>query len=155
MARAFDLSPEIAVVGPSTSHTAGPQIVRRALHCRHYWTDGQIGSFAEKYVAEHESEPVVDLPSLGGFAFFVRRSVWDQIGGFDRNLPDYGNETDFCRRAKESGLRIVWSKGTYIHHLGGESYGRILGFSAINKRCLEAQSYIDRKWDDKMHVERR
>lgn len=154
MIRAFELSPDIAIVGPSTSHTAGPQFVRRAMHCRHYWTDGQIANFAEQYVAGHHKEPLVDLPSLGGFAFFVRRSVWDQVGGFDENLPDYGNETDFCRRIKESGLRIVWSKAAYIHHLGGESYGRTLGFSTINQRCLRADSYIQKKWDSKMPVER-
>jgi GT2 family glycosyltransferase len=154
MAQAFDLDSRIALAGPSTSYTVGPQFIPRAMHCRHYWSDGQIGNFAEKYVAKYREELVVDLPFLGGFAFFVRRSIWDQFGGFDRNLPDYGNEIDFCRRVKESGLRIVWSKAAYIHHLGSESYGRILGFSAINQRCLQADSYIQKKWDNKMPVER-
>jgi O-antigen biosynthesis protein len=156
MARAFDLSPKIAAVGPSTSHTPGPQIVRRAKYCRYYWTDGQIGSFAEKYVANHAGEPVIDLlsASLGGFAFFVRRSVWNQVGGFDKNLPDYGNETEFCWRVKKAGFRVVWSKAAYIHHLGSQSYGRVLGFSAINKRCLEAEAYIQKNRDNKMQVER-
>jgi GT2 family glycosyltransferase len=147
---AFDLSPDIAIVGPSTSHTAGVQKVRRAELCRRYWNDGQIASFAEQYVTEHEKDDLVDLPFLGGFAFFVRKTLWDDIGGFDKNLPDYGNESDFCRRVKESGLRIVWSKGAYIHHLGGESYGRTLGFKAINERSLKAESYIQNKWDKKV-----
>ncbi len=152
MASAFDLSPDIAIVGPSTSHTAGPQKIRRAELCRRYWSDGQIASFAEQYVLEHEKDKLVDLDFLGGFAFFVRKSLWDQVGGFDKNLPDYGNESDFCRRVKESGLRIVWSKGAYIHHLGGESYGRTLGFKAINERSLKAESYIQKKWDGKSAV---
>lgn len=155
MASAFEVAPDIAIVGPSTSHTAGPQKVRRAELCRHYWSDEQIASFAEQYIAEHGKEELTDLEFLGGFAFFVRKSLWDEVGGFDKNLPDYGNESDFCRRVRESGLRIVWSKGAYIHHLGGESYGRTLGFKAINERSLKAESYIQKKWDKKVPAEQR
>jgi GT2 family glycosyltransferase len=142
MVQAFEADDQIAVSGPSTSQTVGPQFVRRALHCRHYWSDEQIWCFAERYVARHRQEPLVDLSMVGGFAFFVRRSVWDTLGGFDRNLPDYGNETEFCQRVIKSGLRIVWSKAGYIHHLGSESYGRTLGTREIRKRCVESREYI-------------
>lgn len=154
MAATFDLSPDIAVSGPSTCYTAGPQMVWRAMHCRHYWTNNQIFDFAELYVAKNRDQPLVDLPFLGGFAFFVRRSAWDKLGGFDKNLPDYGNEKDFCRRIQDLGLRIVWSKAAYIHHFGGESYGRTLGMDSVNERCLQADSYIQKKWDKKLQIER-
>jgi len=143
--RAFEAAPEIAVVGPSTSHTCGPQIVSRALHCRHYWSNEQICLFAQRYVAKHCGDPIVDLPAVGGFAFFVRRGVWDQMGGFDNNLPDYGNESEFCQRVIEAGLRIVWTRGSYIHHLGSASYGGTLGVNQIKRRCIEATAYIQRK----------
>jgi GT2 family glycosyltransferase len=142
--RAFESSPEIAVVGPSTSQTVTAQVVPRAMYCRHFWSDEQIWCFAGKYVARHQREPVVDLPRVGGFAFFVRRAIWDKLGGFDRQLPDYGNETEFCRRARQLGLRVVWSKGSYIHHLGSESYGRVLGLAEIRKRGLDADAYINK-----------
>ena len=142
IARVFGDSPQIAVVGPSTSHTPTPQIVLRAHHCRHYWSDEQIWCFAEQYVARHRKEPVVDLPYAGGFAFFVRRAVWDEMGGFDKHLPDYGNELEFCRRLTQRSLRIVWSKASYIHHLGNESYGRTIGLAEIQGRSLQTLSYI-------------
>lgn len=142
IARAFNDSPHIAVVGPSTSHTPTPQRVLRACHCRHYWSDEQIWRFAKQYVAKHRKEPVVDLPYVGGFAFFVRRAVWDEMGGFDKHLPDYGNELEFCRRLTQRGLRIVWSKTSYIHHLGNESYGRTIGLAEIRARSLQTLSYI-------------
>jgi len=140
--RAFELDSNVAVVGPSTSQTVGPQVVRRALHCRYYWSDEQIWGFAEKYVAINRQKPIIDLPMVGGFAFFVRRSVWDEMGSFDENLPDYGNETEFCLRVIRSGYRIVWSKTGYIHHLGSESYGKTLGMDTIHEHCLWADSYI-------------
>ena len=140
--QSFEADDRIAVAGPSTSQTTGPQFVRRALHCRHDWSDEQIWCFAEQYVARHRDEPVVDLPMVGGFAFFVRRSVWDTFDGFDKKLPDYGNETEFCQRVTKAGLRIVWTKSGYIHHLGSESYGRTLGPEEIRKRCVESRAYI-------------
>jgi GT2 family glycosyltransferase len=143
--RAFESSPQIAVAGPSTSNEFGHQAVRRACHCRHYWSDEQIWCFAEKYVARHRQEPIIDVPFLFGFAFFIRRSVWDDLDGFDKNLPDYGNEREFCRRVLQRSMRIVWSKASYIHHFGSESYGRILGLAAIQERCLQAESYIEAK----------
>ncbi len=143
--KAFAVSPQIAIVGPSTSYTPTPQCVPRASRCRTYWSDEQIWRFAEKYAARHSDEGIVDLPLAGGFAFFVRRSSWDQLGGFDRNLPDYGNETDLCRRAKGAGLRVVWAKGSYIHHLGSESYGKTLGLKEISRRCVAAKHYIEAK----------
>jgi O-antigen biosynthesis protein len=145
MVRAFDVSPKIAVVGPSTSHTVTVQVVPRALYCRHYWSDEQIWCFAEKYVARHLKSPLINLGRVGGFAFFVRRSIWDEMGGFDKQLADYGNETEFCKRLKRHNFRVVWSKGSYIHHLGSESYGRLLGLAEIRKRGWEADMYIQDK----------
>jgi GT2 family glycosyltransferase len=143
--RAFESSPQMAVVGPSTSYTVGPQLVLRACHCRRYWTDEQIWRFAEKYVARQKKQPLVDVPFVGGFAFFIRRSVWDALDGFDKNLPDYGNELEFCQRVKRAGLQIAWTKESYIHHLGNESYGKAIGLDTIKKRSLDALAYTQKK----------
>ena len=145
IARAFESSLQMAVVGPSTSYTVGPQLVLRACHCRRYWTDEQIWRFAEKYVACQKNQPLVDVPFVGGFAFFIRRSVWDALDGFDKNLPDYGNEMEFCQRVKRADLRIAWTKGSYIHHLGNESYGKAIGLDTIKKRSLDALAYTQKK----------
>jgi GT2 family glycosyltransferase len=133
------------LAGPLTSYTPGPQQISRACHCRHYWSDGQISSFAEKHVTGNRDEALVDVSFVGGFAFFIRRSAWDELDGFDKNLPDYGNEKEFCRRVIQEGFRIVFSRESYIHHLGSESYGKTLGFSSIRKRSVEADSYMREK----------
>jgi hypothetical protein len=143
--QAFESSPKIAIAGPSTSYTVGPQVVTRACHCRRHWSDSQIYDFAEKYVARQKKQPLVDVPFVGGFAFFVRRSVWDELDGFDKNLPDYGNEMEFCQRVKRVGLRIAWTKGSYIHHLGNESYGKSIGQDEIKERSLQALAYTQKK----------
>ncbi len=142
---AFESSSRVAIAGPATSYTAGAQQVNGAYHCRHYWSDAQIWCFAEKYVTQHRHEPIVDSSFVGGFAFFVRRTTWNELNGFDTNLPDYGNESEFCQRAIRTGSRAVFTRRGYIHHLGNISYGGSLGQAAVQKRRLRAKSYIDNK----------
>jgi hypothetical protein len=151
MVKAFESDLATAVVGPATSFTYGPQQVLRAYRCRHFWTDEQIWSFAENYTSRYQNVQDKQVNFAGGFAFFIRRTVWDELDGFDLMLPDYGNEAEFCQRVLEKGLRIVTSKGSYIHHLGRQSYGQTFGRSAILRRSLEAQTYIEKKYGSKFH----
>lgn len=142
---AFAADSKIAVVGPSTSWTATPQKIRRAEYCRHYWDDWQIISFAKKYITKQPPRCWVQLPFVGGFAFFVRRKIWIEYGGFDENLPDYGNEVVFCKRVLRDGYQVVWTKNSYIHHLGQSSYGKRYSLDEIKKIGIWVENYIDNK----------
>lgn len=142
---AFEADSKIAVVGPSTSWTATPQKIRRAEYCRHYWDDWQIISFAKKYITKQPPRCWVQLPFVGGFAFFVRRKIWIEYGGFDENLPDYGNEVVFCKRVLRDGYQVVWTKNSYIHHLGQSSYGKRYSLDEIKKIGIWVENYIDNK----------
>jgi GT2 family glycosyltransferase len=145
---ALDSDPRIAVTGPATSWTATRQAVRRAEYCRNYWTNNQIYAFAKKYVLRQRPKSWVDLPVVGGFAFFIRRSVWAEFGGFESGLPDYGNESELCKRLSQSGFRIVWTQNSYIHHFGQASYGLIISEATIKERRLAAKDYIKRLHPD-------
>jgi GT2 family glycosyltransferase len=141
---AFDSDPRIAVTGPTTSWTATKQKIHRAMHCRHYWTNSQIYAFAKKYISNLPPRANVDLPCVGGFAFFVRRELWNDFRGFDEKLRDYGNETELCKRLSIRGFRIVWTQNSYIHHFGQASYDTVMNKETVKKRRLVAKAYIDR-----------
>ena len=132
---AFEFDPKIAVSGPSTSRAATKQAIRRAEYCRNYWSDEQICTFAKKYISKQPPRSWIDLPDVGGFAFFIRRSIWEEFGGFNSLLPDYGNETELCMRLSERGYRLVWTRNSYIHHFGRRTYGKILNQQQIQDRC--------------------
>jgi GT2 family glycosyltransferase len=143
---AFESDPNVGVTGPSTSHATTPQMLKRAELCRHYWTDTQIFAFAKKCVEIVVGPGRVDLPEAGGFAFFIRRDLWEELEGFDPLLPDYGNEMELCRRVLKKGLRIVWTRKSYIHHLGNQTYsGPRFDSNYIKEKSLRAQEYIVRK----------
>ncbi|MBN1806111.1 MAG: glycosyltransferase [Sedimentisphaerales bacterium] len=140
---AFDSDPKIAVTGPTTSWTATKQKNHRAEYCRYYWTNSQIYAFAKKCTSKRSIQSLVDLPEVGGFAFFIRRSIWEEFGCFDSRLSDYGNETELCKRISEKGFRIVWTQNSYIHHFGQASYGTLMNEETMKKRRMSAQIYID------------
>jgi GT2 family glycosyltransferase len=142
---AMESDPTIGVTGPTTSHSATVQQIRRAMHCRHYWNDSQIFSFAEQYISGLKPRAWVEIPQAGGFAFFLSHELWNRLGGFDENLPDYGNESELCVRVRKLGLRIVWTQNSYIHHFGGQSYGK-LGAGMIYQKSRAGNEYIAEKY---------
>jgi GT2 family glycosyltransferase len=142
---AFEMNIAIGVAGPSTSDSGNEQALDIARHCRFYWNDSQICSFAERLTAAPPQPVILDLPWVSGFAFFIRRGLWEELGGFDRNLPDYANETELCKRVIKSGHRTVWVRSSYIHHLGRQSYGKAIGEHEIRSRKLAGAQYIRHK----------
>lgn len=141
---AFEADPRIAVTGPTTSWAATKQKIPRAMYCRYYWTNSQIYAFAKKYISNLTPRAWVDLPMVAGFAFFIRRSIWEEFGGFDPNLPNYGNETELCKRLSNQGFRLIWTQNSYIHHFGKADYEGIMGEVMISQKRLVAKAYIDR-----------
>lgn len=64
---------------------------------------------------EHE----VDVVS--GACMLVRKSCFDEIGGFDERFFMYFEEADFCLRIKKEGYKILYVPKAKIIHLVGKS----------------------------------
>lgn len=143
--RAFEGNSKIGVVGPSTSMSGTMQQAPVAFYCRHYWSDAQIVAFASRCAATRAEPLLVDLEWISGFAFCIRRSLWDMLGGFDLQLPDYGNEVDLCKRVSNTGFRNVWVRNSYIHHLGRQSYDTADSVP-VEARIDSASEYIRSKY---------
>jgi GT2 family glycosyltransferase len=147
----FEHDRKIGVAGPSRSYSGNPQALALATVLGSYWSNNQICSFAHHLLAQCREPVVMDVPWVSGFAFFIRRSLWEQVGGFDQNLPDYGNELELCSRIAEEGYRMVWIRNSYIHHYGQRSYARAVGKNGVRTRCQAADSYIRQKSDRRPH----
>ncbi|MFN3869668.1 MAG: glycosyltransferase family 2 protein, partial [Hyphomicrobiaceae bacterium] len=66
----------------------------------------------------------VEIPRGVGFCMGLRRAAIDSIGTFDPRFGlGYGEETDFCLRARSGGWRNVIATDTYVRHKGGQSFG--------------------------------
>lgn len=61
----------------------------------------------------------VDIVS--GCFFLVRKDLWTQLGGFRKEFFMYGEEADFCLRAKANGAHPMVTSDATIIHYGGAS----------------------------------
>jgi GT2 family glycosyltransferase/glycosyltransferase involved in cell wall biosynthesis len=68
---------------------------------------------------------VVDIPTAVGFCMYLRRECLLDTGLFREDLfgQGYGEENDFCVRARHLGWRHVAVPGAYVAHIGGHSFG--------------------------------
>jgi GT2 family glycosyltransferase/glycosyltransferase involved in cell wall biosynthesis len=58
-----------------------------------------------------------DVDYCSGAFLLTPRRVWEQFGGFDNAFePAYYEETDYCLRLWEHGLRVVYEPGAAIVH---------------------------------------
>ena len=67
----------------------------------------------------------IDIPVGVGFCMYIRRACLDAVGLFRAELfaQGYGEENDFCLRARHLGWRHVAATGVFVAHLGGQSFG--------------------------------
>ncbi len=69
-----------------------------------------------------------------GSAFFVRASVFDQVGLFDPTFHTYYEEVDFCRRARWAGWRVALLLDLGIQHYGGGGATKTSDYTRITMR---------------------
>lgn len=67
----------------------------------------------------HDSERLVDW--VIGACLLVRRSVYEQIGGFDERFFMYAEESDWQRRMRDAGWEIAFTPAARVTHLAGAS----------------------------------
>jgi GT2 family glycosyltransferase/glycosyltransferase involved in cell wall biosynthesis len=83
---------------------------------------------------------LVDIPVGVGFCLYIRRDCLDAVGLLRADLfaQGYGEENDFCLRARHLGWRHVAAPGVFVAHVGGASFGAAAGaLRARNRTILE------------------
>lgn len=65
-----------------------------------------------------------DVPTGNGFCFYIKKELFNDIGGFDEELfpRGYGEENDFCMRALRAGWRNIVDMKTYVYHVRTASF---------------------------------
>lgn len=68
----------------------------------------------------------VDIPVGVGFCLYVRRDCLEAVGVLRADIfaQGYGEENDFCLRARRLGWRHVALPSLFVAHIGGQSFSR-------------------------------
>ena len=78
-----------------------------------------------------------------GAAMVMRRSLFEQLGGFDENFFMYFEESDLCQRVRTLGFKVVYMPAVSLMHLGGYSVSKEPDRMALEYR--RSQLYYYRK----------
>jgi GT2 family glycosyltransferase len=86
-----------------------------------------------------------DSVTFVGAGHAIRRTAWEQAGGYDESLFFCWEEYDFCLRAIERGWRVRYRGDIVVHHK--ISAERRIGWSDERWfRFVRNRLYIERKW---------
>ena len=94
-----------------------------------------------RLVTQRSGQVYPQGPTGNGFCMYFKRTALEEIGAFDaENFPrGYGEENDFCMRARKLGWNHVVDDATFVFH------GRSTSFGEEKKELLEAgRAELDR-----------
>ena len=78
---------------------------------------GRIFNTIEK--DEGQYNDVQEIRWSSGACLFIRKAVFNELGGFDENYFAHMEEIDLCWRAKSKGYKIKFTGSSVVYHLGG------------------------------------
>ena len=78
---------------------------------------GRIFDHIEKNIGQYNNNEKIFWAS--GACFFIRKDVWDKLGGFDNDFFAHFEEIDLCWRAFNQNYKAISVGNSKIFHLGG------------------------------------
>jgi GT2 family glycosyltransferase len=122
--------PDAGIVGPKVlngDHTFQPQCRRGlptpwAAICHVVGLDRlrpRSPRFSEYLLTYLPPDETSDVTAVSGCCLLARRDVWDQVGPLDEEIFGFGEDVDWCLRAKSAGWRVCYFPGSTIVHLKG------------------------------------
>ena len=107
------LEPAVGLVSASVYLAQDPSRINAAANPVHFLMFSWAGGFGES--ADPAAAPV-DTASITGVAFAVRRSVWDELGGFDEAYFAYCEDVYLSIRAWQAGYRVLSEPAAVVLH---------------------------------------
>jgi GT2 family glycosyltransferase len=94
-------------------------------------------------LARHTNSPPVEIETGCGFCLYIKRQALDQVGYLDEvHLSrGYGEETDWCLRARSMGWHHVGAPNVFVAHQGGISFGAEKVMRVAQNNAILRQRY--------------
>lgn len=111
--------------------------------------------FPPNFMKEWDHAETRDVEQVIGAFFLVRRSVYDQLHGFDERFFVYFEEVDFCERTRQLGMRTVYLATAQAIHVGAGCSGQVRALSlfySLRSRLLYASKHFSTSAAITVHV---
>ncbi len=111
------------------------------------WSDGSAWNWGR---GEHPKDPRFNYPREVDYgsaaALMVRRTLWEQLGGFDEHFaPAYYEDTDLCFQIRSLGYRVMYQPRAVVTHFEGVSHGTDTS-SGLKAHQTKNQARFADKW---------
>ncbi|WP_236522207.1 glycosyltransferase family 2 protein [Pseudomonas syringae] len=96
-------------------------------------------------LAKQTDSPAMEIETGCGFCLYIKRSALDSVGYLDEVelLRGYGEETDWCLRARNLGWRHVGAPTVFVAHQGGISFGAEKALRVAHNNAILKRRYPD------------
>ncbi|MDD1984027.1 glycosyltransferase family 2 protein [Pseudomonas asiatica] len=96
-------------------------------------------------LARQVDSPPIEIETGCGFCLYIKRAALDQVGYLDEVhlARGYGEETDWCLRARQHGWRHMGAPNVFVAHQGGISFGAEKTLRVAQNNALLRKRYTD------------
>ena len=88
-----------------------------------------------------QRDDLSDVLAVGSPGMLVRSELWDRLEGFDPALPSYGDDIEFCMRARRADQRVLVVPSAVVHHREAGLHGQRRSSDAGPRAIREAGLY--------------
>ena len=90
---------------------------------------------------------VQNVNAVTGACMMLRRQVYDEVEGFDENLPVAYNDVDLCLKVRQKGYGNIYTPYATLYHYESLTRGRDNKVQERKRLSAEAE-YMRNKWKD-------
>lgn len=95
----------------------------------------------------HKASVQQDLSAVTAACMMVKRSVYDQVGGFNEQLKIAFNDVDFCLRVRSKGYLVVFDPYVELYHYESKTRGAEDSKQKI-LRFKRESDFMKKQWAD-------
>ncbi|MEH2324641.1 MAG: glycosyltransferase family 2 protein [Nostoc sp.] len=139
--------PQVGIIGPKLLNPDGSlQIsVSPALGIKGEYQARKMHrdylNISQQNLIEQKFQEIQEVDIVVGAAFFIRSSLFHELGGFDENFFMYFEESDLCQRAQYQGYKIMYTPHVSLIHLKGYSIQKAANTMSIEYRRSQIYYY--------------
>ncbi len=143
----MQIDPQVGIIGPKLLNPDGSlQIsVSPALGIKGEYQARRLHrdykNISQQSLIEQKFQEIQEVDIVVGAAFFIRSSLFYELGGFDENFFMYFEESDLCQRVQYQGYKIIYTPHVSLIHLKGYSIQKAANIMSIQYRRSQIYYY--------------